>query len=133
MVNEYFSKNNNQPYGIQKISVKTIFMTLLYISPSILMISGLVPSVILALVFRLNMGLGMVPMHDANHGSFSKHRWVNKLFGNSLYLLGEFPPNRHYQHNMIYHGFANIEGQDEDIAPPGILGFSPHHPLKKVR
>lgn len=136
-VNEYFSKNNIQPYGNRKIYLKTIFMVLLYLVPYILMVSGLVTSVIPVLVCWFVMGLGMpglgmVTMHDANHGSFSKHEWVNRFFGNSLYLLGGFPPNWRYQHNTLHHGFTNIEGHDEDIAPPGILRFSPHRPLKKI-
>ncbi len=136
-VNEYFSKNNIQQHGNQKIYLKTLFMTLLYFTPFILMISGLVSTGILVLlcwfIMGLGMsGLGMVTMHDANHGSFSKHKWVNKLFGNSMYLLGGFPPNWRFQHNTLHHGFTNIEGHDEDIAPPGILRLSPHRPLKKI-
>lgn len=136
-VNEYFKKNNIQQYGNQKIYLKTIFMTILYFTPFILMITGLVSSVIFVLICWFIMGLGMsglgmVTMHDANHGTFSKHRWVNRLFGNSMYLLGGYPPNWRYQHNTLHHGFTNIEGHDEDIAPPGILRFSPHRPLKKI-
>jgi linoleoyl-CoA desaturase len=136
-VNKYFSKNNIQQYGNQKIYLKTMLMTMLYFAPFILMITGLVSSVILVLVCWFIMGLGMsglgmVTMHDANHGSFSKHRWVNRFFGNSMYLLGGYPPNWRYQHNTLHHGFTNIEGHDEDIAPPGILRFSPHRPLKRI-
>jgi len=136
-VNEYFIKNNIQKFGNQEVYSKTIIMALLYFTPFVLMISGLVSSGILVLVCWFIMGLGMsglgmVTMHDANHGSFSKHRWVNRFFGNSLYLLGGFPPNWRYQHNTLHHGFTNIEGHDEDIAPPGILRFSPHRPLKKI-
>jgi linoleoyl-CoA desaturase len=66
-------------------------------------------------------GLGMVTMHDANHGSFSKNQKENRFFGNSLYLLGGSPSNWRYQHNTLHHGFTNIEGHDEDIAPPGVF------------
>lgn len=112
-------------------------MALLYLVPYILMVAGLVTTVAPVLVCWFVMGLGMpglgmVTMHDANHGSFSRHQRVNRFFGNSLYLLGGFPPNWRYQHNTLHHGFTNIEGHDEDIAPPGILRFSPHRPLKKI-
>ena len=137
LVNEYFSKSNLEFYGNRKIYLKTIFMALLYLAPFILMISGLISSVVLIMacwfIMGLGMsGLGMVTMHDANHGSFSKNQNVNRFFGNSLYLLGGFPPNWRYQHNTLHHGYTNIEGHDEDIAPPGILRFSPHRPLKKL-
>ena len=136
-VNEYFNKNNIQPHGNWKIYVKTIFMAFLYLAPFILMISGFASSIALALMCWILMGLGMsglgmVTMHDANHGSFSKNQKVNRFFGNSLYLLGGFPPNWRYQHNTLHHGFTNIEGHDEDISPAGILRFSPHSPLKKI-
>lgn len=136
-VNAYFSKNKIQPYGNQKIYLKTIFMATLYLAPFVLMISGVITSVLLVLACWIIMGLGMsglgmVTMHDANHGTFSKHKWVNKLFGNTMYLLGGYPPNWRYQHNTLHHGFTNIEGHDEDIAPLGILRLSPHRPLKKI-
>ena len=83
-VNEYFSKNNIEPQGSWKIYVKTFFMGILYLAPFILMISGLVSSVILVLVCWFIMGLGMsglgmVTMHDANHGSLSKSQKMNRI------------------------------------------------------
>lgn len=136
-VNDYFKNNNIEPYGNNRIIVKTIFMSLLYFAPLILMVSGIFTSVPAVLASWIVMGfgmagLGMATMHDANHGSFSKKKWMNKLFGNSLYLLGGYPPNWRYQHNTLHHGFPNVEGHDEDIAPPGILRLSPHRPLKKI-
>lgn len=136
-VNAYFSKNNIQPYGNRKIYLKSAFMISLYLAPFILMVSGVISSVPLVLLCWITMGLGMSglgmgTMHDANHGSFSKNQKVNRFFGNSLYLLGGFPTNWRYQHNTLHHGFTNIEGHDEDIAPPGILRFSPHSPFKKI-
>ena len=112
-------------------------MITLYLAPFILMVSGVISSVPLVLLCWITMGLGMSglgmgTMHDANHGSFSKNQKVNRFFGNSLYLLGGFPTNWRYQHNTLHHGFTNIEGHDEDIAPPGILRFSPHSPLKRI-
>ncbi len=136
-VNQYFKTSNTEPYGNRKIYLKTIFMVLLYLAPYVLMVTGIASSVVpvLACWFFMGLGmsgLGMTTMHDANHGSFSKHRRVNKFFSNSLYLLGGFPPNWRYQHNTLHHGFTNVEGHDEDIAPPGILRLSPHRPLKKM-
>mgnify|MGYP006285594539 CR=1 FL=1 len=136
-VNNYFDKKSIEPYGNQRIILKSIVMVMLYVAPLILMVSGTITSVIAVLAGWIAMGfgmagLGMATMHDANHGSFSKHKWMNKLFGNSLYLLGGYPPNWRYQHNTLHHGYTNVEGHDEDIAPPGILRLSPHRPLKKI-
>jgi linoleoyl-CoA desaturase len=136
-VNNYFKDKGIEKHGGGKILLKTMFMALVYFVPYGLMISGLVSSLGTVLICWVVMGLGMsglglVTMHDANHGSFSKYRWVNNLFGISLYLLGGFPANWKYQHNTLHHGFTNIEGHDEDIAHGGMLRFSPHKPLKKV-
>lgn len=136
-VNEYFRNKNLSPFGNKQIIVKTVFVSMLYLIPFILLITGVVTSVTLVLACWVLMGLGMsgvgmVTMHDANHGSFSKSKRVNRIFGNSLYLLGGFPQNWRYQHNTLHHGYTNIEGHDEDIGPPGILRFSPHRPLKKM-
>ncbi len=137
-VNKYFSKNNIKPYGNHKIYIENSFYDVAVPGPlnpndygsGIIRFSGIY---YVGLLMGLGMsGLGMVTMHDANHGSFSKNPKVNRFFGNSLYLLGGFPPNWRYQHNTLHHGFTNIEGHDEDIAPPGILRFSPHRPLKKI-
>lgn len=136
-VNEYFKNNNIEPYGNKWIFLKAVFMLLLYFGPLALMVSGVFTSVLPVLACWVVMGfgmagLGMATMHDANHGSFSKKKWVNKLFGNTMYLLGGFPPNWRYQHNTLHHGYTNVEGHDEDIAPPEILRLSPHRPLKKI-
>jgi linoleoyl-CoA desaturase len=49
-----------------------------------------------------------------------------------MYLLGASPINWKFQHNTLHHGYTNIDGMDEDIAPLGILRFSPHKPLLKI-
>ena len=136
-IKNYFENKGIEKYGGWEILVKTLLMTLVYFVPFGLMLSGAVNSFIAVTIFWFIMGLGMsgiglVTMHDANHGSFSKHRWINKLFGSSLYLLGGFPPNWQYQHNTLHHGYTNIEGYDEDIGHGGVLRFSPHKPLKKI-
>lgn len=136
-VKSYFENQGIEKHGGAEILIKTLLMTLVYFVPYGLMLSGTVntlfPVIICWVIMGLGMsGLGLVTMHDANHGSFSKYHWVNNLFSNSLYLLGGFPPNWKHQHNTLHHGYTNIEGHDEDIAHEGVLRFSPHMPLKKV-
>ncbi len=136
-VKNYFENRGIEKYGNKEILVKTLFMSMLYFIPYGVMLSGTLDSVMPVMacwvVMSLGMsGLGLVTMHDANHGSFSKHKWVNKFFGDFLYLLGGFPSNWKYQHNTLHHGYTNIEGYDEDIAHGGVLRFSPHKPLKGI-
>jgi linoleoyl-CoA desaturase len=134
-VKEHFLVNKINQYGSYQIIVKTILMASLYLVPYAIMMTGSLsfgPAVLLCyFIMGLGMaGLGMSTMHDANHGSFSQHKMVNDFFSKSLYLLGGFPPNWRFQHNTLHHGYTNIEGHDEDIAPVGILRFSPHQPVK---
>jgi linoleoyl-CoA desaturase len=133
----HFENQDLGKYGNTEILIKTMVMALVYLVPYGIMLSGMINSPGLLLICWITMGLGMsgiglVTMHDANHGAFSKHKWVNTFFGNSLYLLGGFPANWKHQHNTLHHGYTNIEGHDEDIAHGGVLRFSPHKPLKKI-
>lgn len=136
-VKDYFTKNNISKYGNRSIVVKSILMFILYLAPYTLMLLGVINSIPAILLSWIAMGLGMagvgmVLMHDANHGSYSKNTSINKWLGKSLYLLGAFPANWRFQHNTLHHGFTNIEGHDEDIDPIGIIRISPHKPLKKI-
>ena len=136
-VDGYFKQNNLSKYGNRTIVFQSVFMGILYLLPYVLMLSGVVTSVLGVMLSWIAMGagmagLGMVMMHDANHRVFSRNQTVNKWLGKSLYLLGGFPPNWRHQHNTMHHGFTNIEGHDEDIAPVGFLRFSPHRKLFKV-
>lgn len=136
-VNHYFKAHNLSKYGNAGIIIKSIIMIAVYLGPYALMMTGIVHSIVGIAISWMVMGfgmagLGMVLMHDANHGTFSKNRKVNSFLSKSLYLLGGFPPNWKYQHNILHHGYTNIEGHDDDIAPPGFLRFSPHRPLYKV-
>jgi len=133
----YFESNKLSKYGNFNLAFKTVFMLLLFLAPYVLMISGLVSSLagVLGCWIIIGVGtagVGMGVMHDANHGTFSKNKNTNRLFGMTLYLLGGFPPNWKYQHNTMHHGFTNIEGYDEDIAPGFYLRISPHRPLLKI-
>ncbi len=137
LVNDYFKIKNISKYGNASIIVKSLLMSFLYSFPYILMLSGTIhsiPGIFLCWVIMGlgTAGLGMVLMHDANHGSFSQNTKINKWLGKSLYFLGGYPPTWKYQHNTLHHGYTNIDGHDEDIAPVGILRFSPHQPLYKI-
>lgn len=135
-VKNYFETNKISKYGNASIVAKSVLMTFLYLTPYTLMLTGLVNSVVGILFCFVAMGfgmagLGMVLMHDSNHGTYSKNTRVNRFLSNSLYLLGGFPPTWQYQHNTLHHGYTNIHGHDGDINPAGILRFSPHKPLRK--
>lgn len=110
--------------------IKTVFMLAMYLVPMIILNLGLVSSV--GLLFGLYVmaglgaaGVGMGVMHDANHGSYSSNRHVNKYLGYTMNLLGANASVWKIQHNILHHTYTNIKGADDDINPPFILRFSP--------
>jgi linoleoyl-CoA desaturase len=54
-------------------------------------------------------------MHDANHGSFSTSKRVNRWFGYTADLLGASSWLWRQQHNVAHHRYTNIAGLDGDI------------------
>ncbi|GAB3965923.1 acyl-CoA desaturase [Spirosoma terrae] len=75
--------------------------------------------------------IGFNVSHDALHGAFSAHSWVNKFLGGSFYLLGANPYVWKITHNIVHHTFTNIPGHDEDIeVAPGLVRLDPEEPLR---
>ncbi len=70
-------------------------------------------------------GIGTGVMHDANHGSFSRKEWVNRIFGESINFLGGYKTVWKIQHNVLHHTYTNIEGVDGDLDIGGMMRFSP--------
>ncbi len=136
-VDEYFRNNQISKYGNYTMVLKTICMFAFYLIPYFLLIFNVFSSQMIQLLLCVLAGFGMAGiglgvMHDANHGSYSKNPKINKLMSYSLVLIGGSPLNWQLQHNNLHHTYTNIDGVDEDIAPPGILRFSPHARYKKI-
>ena len=136
-VEEYFKKNNKTRFGNANMVFKSIFMLLLYFVPYTLAISGVITNNWLYWLLWVCMGVGMAGiglsiMHDANHGSYSKNKLINRLFGLTLNILGGSAKNWRIQHNRLHHTFTNIHEMDPDVSPMGLLRFSPDAPLKKI-
>lgn len=136
-VDEYFRQNKLSKHANTNMVVKSILMMLLYLGPYLLMITGVISSTPLILSCWVVMGIGMAGvgvdiMHDANHGSYSKSKVVNKWLSKSIYILGGLPETWQIQHNTIHHAYTNIDGYDADIDPAPMLRFSPHKPIRSV-
>jgi len=54
-------------------------------------------------------------MHDANHGSFSRHRWLNRSLAYTSDALGASSWLWRIQHNQLHHGNTNVVGFDADL------------------
>ena len=129
-VNQYFKEKDVPKTGNWKLYVKTVIMFSLMVTPYILVITldiSLWLKLPLCMLMGIGMaGVGMNVMHDGNHGSFSKHQWVNKIMGSSIYILAGNVFNWKVQHNVLHHTFTNIHGHDEDLEAGRILRFSKH-------
>jgi linoleoyl-CoA desaturase len=136
-VNDYFKENNISKYANAEMKIKTIFMLSLYFAPFILMLIGMVTStwaiVLMWVLMGFGMsGIGLSVMHDANHGAYSKRKWVNNILGFTSNFLGANDMNWRIQHNVLHHSYTNIEGMDEDINIGFIMRFSPHQQRRKL-
>lgn len=69
----------------------------------------------LGLVFGL-IATATGVMHDANHGSFSDRRWVNRLVAYTADALGSSSWLWRFKHNTLHHGNTNVSGADSDIS-----------------
>jgi linoleoyl-CoA desaturase len=135
-VNQYFTQNNISRFANASMVVKTIAMFAIYIVPYFLLVTATVthPLAVIALWAMLGLGMagiGFSVMHDANHGSYSRKTWANKMLGSSLNFLGGSMTTWKIQHNVLHHSFTNVDGFDEDIDIHGLLRFSPNQPLYK--
>ena len=129
-VNDYFKENKISRNGNWKLHLKTVVMFSIYLTPYFLFLGLDFPwwaQLLLTIVMGIGMaGVGMNVMHDANHGSYSSKKWVNKVMGGSIYILAGNVYNWQVQHNVLHHTYTNIHGHDEDLEAGRILRFSKH-------
>ncbi len=128
-VNQYFESNSIQTHGGWAIYSKAAILLGVY--------SGLYFYILstsqwpwalaaCALMGVFHAGIGFCVMHDAAHGSFSNHRWLNHLMSFSANLLGGNSFLWKVKHNIIHHTYTNIEGADQDIAQMPVLSLNSH-------
>ncbi len=114
-------------------------MLLAYISPIVLITTGLISSPIVAILWFLVGGLGIAGigmgiMHDANHGAYTKSPRMTAVLGHTLDFMGCSSAMWKLQHNVLHHTYTNVHGHDEDIDPPHfLLRFSPHGEPNKAQ
>jgi len=136
-VDNYFRSNNISRNANFNFYLKTVVVFALFFVPFGLLFTSLGNSILITIGLYAIMGIGkacigLCIMHDANHGAFSKKKWVNDLFSYSLNVIGGSSTNWKIQHNYKHHTYTNIEGHDDDIAPAKILRFSPHADFKPI-
>jgi linoleoyl-CoA desaturase len=134
-VNEYFARTGLSRHHTPSMVIKTVLMLLLYILPFIFILTGLFPvwfNMLLYVVMGIGLaGIGMSVMHDGNHYGYSKSPRVNRLMGDTVFLLGADAYNWKIKHNKLHHVYTNVFGSDEDINSRVILRFAYAAPLKR--
>jgi linoleoyl-CoA desaturase len=98
----------------------------LVVSDAVLVLRVLAAAVLAVALVAVGTGI----MHDANHGSFSRHRWVNRTFAYSADALGASSWLWRMQHNTLHHGNTNVDGFDPDIAQAPLARLAPSQPWK---
>lgn len=137
-VNHYFEDNKITANANNTMRFKTVFMISLFFVPYLFMVTGLTSHNLFVfygmwILSGLGMvGIGTAVMHDSNHGSYSKNKFVNKFLGDIINYIGAYSKTWKIQHNVLHHTYTNVDGLDEDIDSPALMRFSPHLPLKKI-
>jgi len=133
-VESYFLKNKISPYANAHMWIKTIVMLLLYFVPYTIMVTGLGSGslwLFYGLWFMMGwgmIGIGTSVMHDAQHGTYSANKKVNRFIGYILEVVGGYAVSWRIQHNVLHHTYTNVAGLDEDMEGNKLFRFSPQKP-----
>jgi linoleoyl-CoA desaturase len=128
-VNNYFKEKGITRFANPAMVVKTIMMFSILLIPYSLLVFGVVTNIWIAMLCWMGIGLGvagigMSVMHDANHGAYSKHKFVNKFLGRTIDLVGGNATNWKIQHNLLHHTFTNLNEIDGDIDAGALMRFN---------
>lgn len=136
-VKDYFKTNGIERYGNRSMRIKSVFMISLFFIPYFVMVSGIftdfIPLLALWILIGLGTaGIGLSIMHDANHKSYSGNSKVNQRMAYFLNIVGGTTLNWNIQHNVLHHGYTNVDGYDEDIEVGSLMRLSPHQKKYKL-
>ncbi len=124
-VNDFIEDRKLKPTVSAHLVVKAVVMFAAYLVPYSFLLAFQMPfyfALPLWALMGLGMaGIGMNVMHDGLHGSWSKKGWLNRVMGDSIYLLCGNPFTWKVQHNYLHHTFTNIKGLDEDVEVKGLM------------
>ena len=134
-VSTYFKENQLSQHANTNMVLKTVFMISLYLIPFMLILTFLESTGVIILMWAIMgfgmAGIGLSIMHDANHGAYSKNKYVNLIVGKIIWLVGGSDVNWRIQHNVLHHTYTNVTGMDEDIEIDPLMRFSPEQRLLK--
>ena len=131
-VDEYFVESGRSKRDCPQMYFKTAIIMTWFITAYVLLLVAAThwwSFLPLAVVMGFAMAaVGFNIQHDGGHKAYSKHKWVNKLMGLTIELVGGSSYLWDWKHNAIHHTYTNINGHDDDINV-GFLGrLSPSSP-----
>ena len=93
---------------------------LLWLAASYVLLVFFSASFIMALITAFFVAQGFVLvgfniMHDANHGSYSERKGINRLMGWTLDLIGGSSHLWKHKHNVLHHTYTNVADLDDDL------------------
>lgn len=119
---KYFEENKKRVTGNFSLHFKAVLLWSLYIAGYFHLLFSAAPGwvkIIECLIMGgLTAAIGFNVMHDGGHGSFSRHKFVNKLAAYSVNILGASAFMWHTKHNIVHHTYTNVDGVDDDIQIP---------------
>ena len=136
-VNNYFSENKISKYANFSMVLKTIILLSLYIAPYFLIVFNVFTNPYIVFLMWVLMSFGMAGIgfsiiHDANHGVYSKNKYINKMMGYVMNLIGGSSITWRIQHNVLHHNYTNIHEYDEDLDVIYLLRFTYQQKRLKV-
>ncbi len=127
-VNQYFKDNHLSRHANAYMMMKSIVYLSIWIGSYCLLVFGgfgVVTNYVLWAILGFSVAMVTVNIgHDAIHGAYSKHKWVNDLLSHTFNFNGASAYMWKRMHNQAHHTYTNIDGHDEDIALIPILRFS---------
>jgi linoleoyl-CoA desaturase len=134
-IDEYFKINKLSKNANTAMVIKTIVYLSSFVGLYLLILLADIPLLgllILAILLGMNMAfIGFNICHDALHGSYSKHSWINKSLGFLFNIIGANVYVWNITHNKVHHTYTNIIGHDGDLdVAPGLVRVSMDEELK---
>ncbi len=135
-VDDYFHSRKLKKTGDWRLYYKTAILIPLALSIYLFLLMGQYP-VWAGMASSFILGLSLVGiafnvMHDACHGSFSSHKWVNNILSLTMNALGSNATIWKMKHNILHHTYTNIDGIDDDIAKSPLLRHCESQPWKRM-
>ena len=132
-VKAYFQSTGISPYANPMMWLNTALIFLVTFGCYGMILSGQLSEPVM-LILCVGMGIGFAGFgagiaHDASHGAYSRHRWINRLLAQTLNLMGANEYNWRIKHNVLHHRFPNIYAKDEDVKISPQMRVSPSAPL----